>query len=311
MICIARTFGAPETVPAGKQARRRSKAPTPSCSSPTTSETRWVTCEKRSGSMKRSTWTLPASHTRERSFRPRSTSITCSARSFSDSSSRSASPGPGAVVPAIGLRLARRPSTLTSVSGEEPIRATSPSSSRNVYGEGLTRRSARYRSSALADGRPLGPLRDDDLEGVACADVLLRALDRALVLEAAGVPPGRCGRPLAARELGRRRVEQRPQLVGVAAEHLGEAARMVEAHQRVGDDEPALRQVRPVGGELHRRLERRDVVVAEVADDRRRRRLRLGELDRCARRSRRRSAARGARVRPTRAGTPRRPGRAA
>ena len=55
MICIARTFGAPETVPAGKQARSRSNGRTPSRSSPTTSETRCVTWEKRSGSMKRST----------------------------------------------------------------------------------------------------------------------------------------------------------------------------------------------------------------------------------------------------------------
>ena len=45
MICIARTFGAPETVPAGKHARSSSKGVTPSRSSPTTSETRWVTCE--------------------------------------------------------------------------------------------------------------------------------------------------------------------------------------------------------------------------------------------------------------------------
>ena len=45
MICIARTFGAPETVPAGKHARSSSNGVTPSYSSPTTSETRWVTCE--------------------------------------------------------------------------------------------------------------------------------------------------------------------------------------------------------------------------------------------------------------------------
>ena len=51
MICIARTFGAPETVPAGKQARSTSKDVTPSRSSPTTSETRCETCEKRSTSM--------------------------------------------------------------------------------------------------------------------------------------------------------------------------------------------------------------------------------------------------------------------
>ena len=45
MICIARTFGAPETVPAGKHARSSSNGVTSSRSSPTTSETRCVTCE--------------------------------------------------------------------------------------------------------------------------------------------------------------------------------------------------------------------------------------------------------------------------
>ena len=53
MICIARTFGAPVTVPAGKQARSTSNGVTPSRSSPVTSETRWDTCENRSTSMKR------------------------------------------------------------------------------------------------------------------------------------------------------------------------------------------------------------------------------------------------------------------
>ena len=119
MICIARTFGAPETVPAGKHARSRSNGVDPVVqSSPATSETRCVTCEKRSGSRNRSTCTVPGTQTRERSLRPRSTSITCSARSFSEASSRSASPSPGCVVPAIGFRLARPPSALTSVSGE-------------------------------------------------------------------------------------------------------------------------------------------------------------------------------------------------
>ena len=36
MICIARTFGAPETVPAGKQARRASNAFFPSANRPLT-----------------------------------------------------------------------------------------------------------------------------------------------------------------------------------------------------------------------------------------------------------------------------------
>ena len=107
MICIARTFGAPETVPAGKQARKRSNGDTPSRSSPTTSETRCETWEKRSTSIERATWTVPPRQTRERSLRPRSTSMTCSARSFTEESSRSTSPSVGSVVPAIGTRLAR------------------------------------------------------------------------------------------------------------------------------------------------------------------------------------------------------------
>ena len=43
---------------------------------------------------------------------------------------------------------------------------------------------------------------------------------------------------------------------------------VVEADERVGDDEAALRQVRPGAWERHGRLELGDVVVAEVADDR-------------------------------------------
>ena len=57
--CIARIFGAPVTVPAGKHARRTSKGDTPSRSSPTTSETRCETCENRSTSMLRATCTVP------------------------------------------------------------------------------------------------------------------------------------------------------------------------------------------------------------------------------------------------------------
>src|SRR5262245_16378791 len=141
--CIARTFGAPETVPAGKQACSRSNGETPGRRSPATCETRCVTCEYRSTSRNFSTVTLPGTHTRERSLRPRSTSMTCSARSFSDPSRRAASPSPRSVVPAIGLTPARPTSHLTSVSGDEPIRARPSSSSRKRYGEGLTRRSAR------------------------------------------------------------------------------------------------------------------------------------------------------------------------
>ena len=56
-------------------------------------------------------------------------------------------------------------------------------------------------------------------------------------------------------------------LVRVAAQHLGDAARVVEADERVGDDEPALGQSAPGVRHRHRRLELRDEVVGEVADD--------------------------------------------
>ena len=45
MICIARTFGAPESVPAGSVARSASIAPTPSRSRPETALTMCITCE--------------------------------------------------------------------------------------------------------------------------------------------------------------------------------------------------------------------------------------------------------------------------
>ncbi len=75
-------------------------------------------------------------------------------------------------------------------------------------------------------------------------------------------------RPRLARRTRDRRLEQRRDLVGVAAEHLGDAADVVEADEHVGDDEAALRQPAPVVRHRHGRLERRDEVVAEVADDR-------------------------------------------
>ena len=48
--------------------------------------------------------------------------------------------------------------------------------------------------------------------------------------------------------LGDRAGEQRSDLVGVAAEHLGGAGDVVEAQEDVGDDEPALRHAGPSAG---------------------------------------------------------------
>ena len=93
--------------------------------------------------------TEPNSQTRPRSFRPRSTSITCSARSFSlrfsSSPSRrsSSSLPPRGRVPAIGCVSTRRPSTRTSISGDDPTIASPPMRMKYMYGDGLTWRSAR------------------------------------------------------------------------------------------------------------------------------------------------------------------------
>ena len=83
------------------------------------------------------------------SFRARSTSITCSARSFGSETSRSASsassagPSPLGAVPAIGLISTCSPVTLSSGSGEVPAIWKSPNSMKYMYGEGLIPLNAR------------------------------------------------------------------------------------------------------------------------------------------------------------------------
>src|SRR5213080_4613906 len=60
MRSIARIFGAPDTVPAGKHARNASSASTPGASSPSTTDVRCITWEKRSTRMSSRTRTVPA-----------------------------------------------------------------------------------------------------------------------------------------------------------------------------------------------------------------------------------------------------------
>ena len=118
------------------------------------------------------------------------------------------------------------------------------------------------------DGRAaLGALREDDLEGVAAADVLLARLDAALVLEARRQPPRRCARRGLARRPRHLGLEHRRRLVRVAREHLGDPACVIEADEDVGDDEAALGQPAAVLRERNGRLELRDEVVREVPHD--------------------------------------------
>ena len=94
-------------------------------------------------------------------------------------------------------------------------------------------------------GRPLRALREDDLERVALADVLLRALDAADVLEPSRRAARPAARPVAARlEPGQRPVEPLRHLDRVAAQDLGHPQDVVELDERVGDDEQALGKVR-------------------------------------------------------------------
>src|SRR5215218_4974796 len=158
MISMARGLGAPETVPAGNVASKTSRASYAPSTVPATVDTRcmtWLYCSTR---MKSGTSTVPGTHTRPRSLRARSTSITCSARSLGSASSpsarraSSASVGPGGWVAAGGCTTgeAQQVHVGRRVGGPQHPVEVQP----------------------VHVGGQLEPLRQDDLEGVAGADVL-------------------------------------------------------------------------------------------------------------------------------------------
>ena len=124
-------FGAPERVPAGRTALTASSPSNSSRISPLTVEPMCITWEYLSISWSFSTFTVPNLLIFPKSLRPRSTSILCSASSFSSarsSASRalsSASVLPLGLVPARG-KVWRTPfSSFTRVSGEAPAISTS------------------------------------------------------------------------------------------------------------------------------------------------------------------------------------------
>ena len=63
-------------------------------------------------------------------------------------------------------------------------------------------------------------------------------------------------------------LEEGADLGRIARQHLGDRSAVVEPNEHVGDDETALGQPPAVVRQLHRRLELRHVVVAEIADNR-------------------------------------------
>ena len=132
--------------------------------------------------MKRSTRTEPGTQTRERSLRPRSTSIVCSARSFSDESSAAASPSPGSDRPRDRVQLGAAAGALD----DRLRRAAHERDVAELEEEEVRRRVDAPQRAVQLDcrrrGRARRSLRDHDLEDVAFADVLLRPLDAAEVL---------------------------------------------------------------------------------------------------------------------------------
>ena len=150
IISIARGFGAPESVPAGKTEKSASIGDLSLASSPTTVETICITWEYRSICMKSITSTEPGAQMRPKSLRPRSTNIKCSARSLGSASNSSPKRTSSSIeserlrVPAMGCTITCLPVTFTSASGLEPT-TSYPSSNlkRYIYGLGLLRRSMR------------------------------------------------------------------------------------------------------------------------------------------------------------------------
>ena len=149
IICMARTFGAPLTVPAGSVARSTSIGPRPSRNSPDTCEVRCITWLYRSSVMSSSTLTVPNFATRPTSLRAKSTSITCSARSLGFSRNSPArrrscsSSRPRLRVPAIGRLMTRPSRTCTSGSGELPAMVNDSWRTKYIYGLGLIWRNTR------------------------------------------------------------------------------------------------------------------------------------------------------------------------
>ena len=149
MISIARIFGAPDTVPAGKHARSASKAVASGSSFPLTLLVICMTWLYRSMVMMSLSSTEPISETRPISFRPRSMSMTCSARSFGSASSPSASSVssssvvPRGRVPARGLTVTFLSITRTIISGELPTSVADGVRRQNMNGLGFTTRSVR------------------------------------------------------------------------------------------------------------------------------------------------------------------------
>ena len=193
-----------------------------------------MTCEKRSTAPNSTTRTVPGSQTRPRSLRPRSTSIRCSARSFSlptssaASSASLASVPPRGRVPAIGCSRAMARAALPSIRAghrHQRFGARADDVERRRSGAGLLGAGARQAQQVhvrarvagaqqpvdvqrIGVGRHLEPLAHRDLEDVARPDGLERLVDGALIRPARGAAvEGELGQLVGRRRHGHRRRE--------------------------------------------------------------------------------------------------------
>ena len=223
-------------------------------------------CEKRSGSRKRSTRTVPGcTRARGRCGRGRRASR--------------ARRGPSRSEQRLGVAVARRDRARDRVQlgaaclalDDRLRRGADQREPVELEQEEIRRRvDAAERAVELERGRgrrPLGALRDDDLERVAGADVAPSRVDASLVLRLVGeaaraaprVPPaargtGGCGRAASA-SASPRSTSAMPR---TWSKRTSVSATTKRLSGRPG----------PVVGQRHRRLELRDVVVRDVADDR-------------------------------------------
>ena len=152
IISMARIFGAPVMEPPGKAARRALMELTSGASVPLTVETMWCSPGSVSILSNSETVTLPGRQTRPRSFRSRSTIITCSARSFTSSlnsfmmAASSSGLAPLGRVPFIGIVSMVFPETLKNLSGELETRRKEPRSMYEEKGAGEFFNNERYSS---------------------------------------------------------------------------------------------------------------------------------------------------------------------
>ena len=312
MICIARTFGAPETVPAGKHARSRSNGVTPSAqlADDLRDEVRHV----------REALGLEEALDAHRARPADAREVVAAEVDEHHVLGAVLLGGEQALGVAVaGLRSCRRsgsgsrgrPRSLTSVSGEEPIERDAVELEQEEVRRRVDAPERAVELERRGGRRPLGALREHDLERVAghgCAPCTARTPRSYAAWSGerrSAAPARRRGlclqhelalEPARRRRRGRRRAPRRRRC-------RGRSGRASSATTKRLSGRPG-----PSAGQRHGRLELRDVVVGEVADDRHVRAPPPPRTRRAASRSRRTSAGRAARARPTRAGSSPPPG---